>query len=81
MRFARARSFTLLARISTMRCPYVLPSRTIAPVVSELSTSFVAVPAFSRVEPVTTSGPTTGTMARSTAAVRSADDVQARPIV
>jgi hypothetical protein len=36
-----------------------------APVVIMLSTSFVAVPDLRRVDPVTTSGPTTGTMARS----------------
>ena len=41
-----------------MRLPYVLPIRIMAPVVSVLSTSLVAVPALSRVEPVTTSGPT-----------------------
>ena len=42
---------------STIRLPYVLPRRIIAPVVIMLSTSLVAVPAFMRVEPVTTSGP------------------------
>ena len=43
-----------------MRLPNVLPSRIIAPVVIMLSTSFVAVPAFMRVDPVTTSGPVIG---------------------
>ena len=40
-----------MATTSTMRLPYVLPSRTIAIVEIMLSTSFCAVPAFSRVEP------------------------------
>ena len=39
-----------------------LASRIIAPVVRVLSTSLVAVPAFMRVEPVTTSGPTSTVM-------------------
>ena len=42
-----------------MRLPYVLPSRTIVIVEIMLSTSFCAVPAFSRVEPAITSAPTT----------------------
>ena len=40
--------------------------RTIAPVVSMLSTSLVAVPAFRRVEPAMTSAPTPGAIVRST---------------
>ena len=40
--------------------------RTMAPVVSMLSTIFVAVPALSRVDPAMTSGPTPGAMVRST---------------
>ena len=51
----RSRSLSFVARRSTIRLPNVLPSRIIAPVVIMLSTSFVAVPAFMRVEPVTTS--------------------------
>ena len=50
------------------------------------STSLVAVPAFSRVEPLSTSGPTTGVIARSTAAdqlrvgiARQADGERAQP--
>ncbi len=54
-----------------MRLPYVFPRRIIAPVVIVLSTSLVAVPAFMRVEPVTTSGPVMGTMATSTRTARS----------
>ena len=62
---SRARSFTLVARKSTMRFPNVLPLRTMAPVVSMFRTSLVAVPALSRVEPLSTSGPTATVMARS----------------
>ncbi len=43
-----------------MRLPYARPSRIIAPVESVLRTSFVAVPAFMRVDPVRASGPTFG---------------------
>ena len=64
-----------MARRSTIRLPKVLPSRTIAPVLSMFSTSLVAVPAFSRVEPLRTSGPTTGVMARSTRAMMSASGI------
>jgi hypothetical protein len=56
---ARARSFSFAARTSTMRFPYVRPRRTIAAVEIVLRTSFCAVPALSRVEPASTSGPTT----------------------
>jgi hypothetical protein len=58
IRTARSRSFAFVARTSTMRLPYVLPSRTIAIVEIRLRTSFWAVPALSRVEPARTSGPT-----------------------
>ena len=59
MRRTRARSFSFVARTSTMRFPKVLPIRTIETVEIVLSTSFCAVPAFSRVEPASNSGPTT----------------------
>ena len=62
---ARATSFAFVARTSTMRLPYVLLLRTIASVVSMLSTSFCAVPAFRRVDPAMNSGPTTTSMAMS----------------
>ena len=45
-----------------MRLPYARPSRIIAPVETVLRTSFVAVPAFMRVDPVSASGPTFGRM-------------------
>ena len=45
------------ALTSTIRFSITLPARTIAPVLMRLRTSFCAVPAFRRVEPVRTSGP------------------------
>ena len=62
-RRARARSFAFVATTSTIRLPYVRPSRTIVTVEIVFSTSFCAVPAFIRVEPAITSGPTTATTA------------------
>jgi hypothetical protein len=52
-----------------------------APVLSMFSTIFVAVPAFRRVEPASTSGPTTGVMATSTRGASSASALHARPTV
>ena len=46
-----------------------------AAVVIMLSTSFCAVPAFMRVEPISTSGPTSGQTATSTGSVNSARGV------
>ncbi len=60
---ARARSLALVTATSIMRLPWTLPSRIITVVLIMLSTSFCAVPAFSRVEPVSTSGPVTTAMA------------------
>jgi len=51
MRQARARSFSLPGFTSTIRLLTTLPNRIIEIVVSILSTSLVAVPALSRVEP------------------------------
>ena len=59
MRRARASSFSLEARTSTIRLSKVFPSRIIETVEIVLRTSFCAVPAFRRVEPATNSGPTT----------------------
>src|SRR5262249_6405846 len=50
-----------------MRLPYTLPSRAMLAVVSVFRTSLVAVPAFSRVDPVRTSGPGAGEIMTSTA--------------
>ena len=49
----------MLATTSTIRLPYVLPSRTIVTVEIVFRSSFCAVPAFILVEPAITSGPTT----------------------
>ena len=67
MRWQRRTSFSLLGCTSTIRLPYTLPMRIIAPVESMLSTIFCAVPLFMRVEPVTTSGPGSGAMPMSAA--------------
>src|SRR5207249_3064146 len=72
-RTARARSFAERGCMSTMRLPYTFPSRVMLAVVRVLSTSFVAVPALSRVEPASTSAPGPGamtTMAPNARAVR-----------
>ena len=66
IRRTRASSFSFAGTTSTMRFPYVLPSRIIEIVEIVLSTSFCAVPAFSRVEPARNSGPTTTAISCST---------------
>ena len=48
-----------------MRLPLTYPSPTIVAVEIMFSTIFCAVPAFNRLDPVNTSGPTTGTMLNS----------------
>ena len=53
-----------------MRLPYARPNRIIAPVESVLRTSFVAVPAFMRGDPVRASGPTFGRMRTSHVSTR-----------
>jgi len=58
----RRTSFSLVGFTSTIRLPYTLPSRIIAPVDSIFKIIFWAVPLFMRVEPVTTSGPGVGAM-------------------
>jgi hypothetical protein len=56
-----------------VRRPLSRPSRTIVAVEKAFSTSFCAVPAFIRVEPVSTSGPVSGaTWASATAAIGAA---------
>ena len=52
MFWARTRSFSLLCLTSTMRFWYTLPAATMAPVEIMFRTSFCAVPALRRVEPV-----------------------------
>src|ERR1700756_3120215 len=68
IRTARRRSFALVARTSTMRDPYALPSAIITLVESALSTTFCAVPAVSRVEPASTSGPVSSSITTSAGA-------------
>src|SRR5438132_145749 len=63
IRTALAASFALRGCTSTIRLLYTLPNRAIVTVVSMLQISFCAVPAFIRVDPVSTSGPTSGVMA------------------
>src|SRR5690242_1273071 len=59
LRRARSRSLSFAGATPTIKPPYVRPSRIIVTVEIVLRTSFCAVPAFSRVEPAITSGPTT----------------------
>ncbi len=66
IRRTRPASFSFAATTSTMRFPYVFPSRIIETVEIVLSTSFCAVPAFRRVDPARNSGPTTTTISCST---------------
>ncbi len=54
---ARWRSLVFAASTSTIRSPWTRPNRTIAAVVSALSATFWAVPAVSRVDSRSTSGP------------------------
>ena len=58
-----------------------MPRCTIATVVSMLSTILVAVPAFSRVEPAMTSGPTAGEMTMSTKVCSSVPGQQVRKTI
>ena len=59
IRRARARELLVRGATSTIRFPKVFPSRIIVTVEIVFRTSFCAVPALSRVEPATNSGPTT----------------------
>ena len=69
------------SRLSTIILPNTFPNRIIEAVVSIFSTNLVAVPAFIRVDPITTSGPTTGQMATSTSALISPRGLQVTKIV
>ena len=57
MRRARSSNLALETETSTMRLPKTLPRRTITPVLRMLRAILVAVPALSRVDPVSNSGP------------------------
>src|SRR5215468_6116791 len=80
MRVPRSRSFSEFACTSTIRFPYVLPTRIMALVVSRLSAILVAVPAFSRVDPAMTSGPTFNSTSTSTSSRMSEPGLQVIPI-
>src|SRR5438105_6334931 len=75
-RMARWRSFSFVGRRSTIRSSRVRPSFTIDVVESMLRMSFVAVPAFIRLDPAMTSGPTSTTMATSAARAGGESGVQ-----
>ena len=62
VRMARSINLSLVAETSTMRLPRTLPRRVKSAVVMQFKASFVAVPALSRVLPVSTSGPVSRTM-------------------
>ncbi len=83
IRSPRSRSLSLVAITSTIRLPYTLPSRIMAPVVMALRTSLVAVPAFMRVDPVTASGPTLGriTTSQASASWRGGSVQDSKPVV
>ena len=80
-RRARARSLSFDAWTSTIRFPYVLPSLTNVTVESVFSASFCAVPAFIRVEPAITSGPTSSRTSRSATRASSLPRTQTTAIV
>ena len=81
MEMARRTSFSLVGITSTIRLPYTLPRRIMAPVEIMLSTIFSAVPLFMRVEPVMTSGPVSTPMGISAAAFISEFLLQVRATV
>src|SRR5690625_684106 len=62
IRTARLRSFSFVGIISIIRLLKVLPKRTIVVVDNVFKIIFWAVAALSRVEPVTTSGPVSGSI-------------------
>ena len=64
IRTHRARSLSVFGATSTMRFDTTRPASTIAVVEMRLTASFCAVPAFRRVEPVSTSGPVSSRTAR-----------------
>src|SRR5258708_4612397 len=79
IRAARARSFWFAVTTPTIRPRYVYPSRMNTPVLIMLSVTFWAVPAFSRVEPATTSGPASISIATSAASPRGDPGAQLSP--
>src|SRR5882724_9713400 len=57
---ARSASFSFVSIMSIIKFSYTCPSRAITAVLSMFRTIFCEVPAFNRVDPVSTSGPTSG---------------------
>src|SRR5207245_365291 len=80
IRAARARSFSFVVTTPTIRPRYVWPSWMNTPVLIMFSVTFCAVPALSRVEPATTSGPASISMATSAAAPRGDPGAQPTPL-
>ena len=80
-RNARLSSFAFVARRSTIRFPYTLFSRTITALLKVFSAIFCAVPAFSRVLPLMTSGPVSSNTPNSHAASSGAPGLLAKPTV
>src|SRR6266850_998789 len=76
IRNARSASFSFVSIMSIIKFSYTCPSRAITAVLSMFNTIFCDVPAFSRVDPVSTSGPTSGAItifASRAAAIRRLD--------
>ena len=69
IRVPRSTSLSLTAMRSTIRFPYTFPSLIMVAVEIIFNINFVAVPAFIRVEPVTTSGPVTAFIITSTSVI------------
>ena len=77
----RRTSFSFFRWTLTIRFPYTYPRRVMAPLESMFRIIFWAVPAFIRVEPEITSGPTSATIARSAAFSRGELRLQVTAIV
>ena len=77
----RCTSFSFFRWTLTIRFPYTYPRRVMAPLESMFRIIFWAVPAFIRVEPEITSGPTSATIARSAAFSRGELRLQVTAIV
>src|SRR6266403_1738407 len=76
IRSARSASFSFVSSMSIIKFSYTCPSRAITAVLSMFNTIFCDVPAFNRVDPVSTSGPTSGAItifASRAAAIRRLD--------
>ena len=81
IRVARSRSLVLRGCTFTIRLPYTYPRRIITAVLIMFNTSLVAVPAFMRVDPAITSGPTSGVIAIRARRASGESGVQLIPMV